>query len=68
MHSDDSACTKTYTDSVQAYSPDRTKKIKFIVREKITSIEYLSAIFGTVGIFFIFYVFSFVVSCAYLCK
>jgi hypothetical protein len=73
MHGDNTKCTKSevegYTDSWFFPSSNlRKKQVSFVIHEKITDIEYLSAILGTIGIFFAFYVFSFIVSCAYLIR
>lgn len=75
MHSDDSQCGRIneeetdYASSLWNWFEGdsvKTKTVTFIVTEKISGTEYIAAIFGTVGIFLSFYVFSFVVSCAYL--
>jgi hypothetical protein len=80
MHGDNSRCDKAEEDEQEEENYStwvwkwfegetvRVKNVTFMVSEKISDIEYLSAIFGTIGIFMTFYVFSFVVSCAYLCR
>lgn len=78
MHGDNSRCNKVEEDEEEEYSSwvwtwfqgetVRVKNVTFVVTEKISDIEYLAAIFGTVGIFMAFYFFSFVISCAYLCR
>lgn len=78
MHGDDSRCQR-YEDDGGSTQPllyeydtnldnDRTKMVTFVIHEKITDIEYLSAIFGTSGIFAFVYLFVFIVSCTYSCR
>ncbi|ODM86750.1 SID1 transmembrane family member 1 [Orchesella cincta] len=76
MHGDDIRCKRSDDSDGEAQpllydyelNNDRIKLVEFVIREKITDIEYLAAIFGTGGTFVLVYIFVFIVSCTYSCR
>lgn len=80
MHGDDSRCKRSEdsegggqpliyeSENLNLLSDVRTKYVEFVIHEKITDIEYLSAIFGTGGIFAGVYLVVFIISCTYSCR
>ncbi|CAG7721990.1 unnamed protein product [Allacma fusca] len=67
VHSDDTECTKdARLITMSSKISPRVKNVVFMVNEKITDDEYIIATFGTIGVFSLFYMLAFFISCCYM--